>query len=180
MVGTANYQRTIFPFPRNVSSLFSRLDYAGIALLIVGSLIPWLYYGFYCQYYARLTYMIAMTVMGALTIMVTLWEKFNLPEYRVWRASVFVALGGLGVVPIAHHFIQFGAYESVLQASVHILIISGAIYLTGAILYAARIPERFYPGKCDIWFQSHQIFHVLGKKVWMPEKPLKRISHLIK
>jgi predicted membrane channel-forming protein YqfA (hemolysin III family) len=32
-----------------VSSLFSRLDYCGIAILIVGSVIPWLYYGFYCE-----------------------------------------------------------------------------------------------------------------------------------
>jgi hypothetical protein len=27
-------------------------------------------------------------------------------------------------------------------------------------LYAFRIPERFIPGKCDFWFQSHQIFHL--------------------
>merc|ERR1719166_709551 len=25
----------------------------------------------------------------------------------------------------------------------------------------SRIPERFLPGKCDFWFQSHQIFHIL-------------------
>ena len=31
----------------------------------------------------------------------------------------------------------------------------------GAVLYACRIPERFLPGKCDFWFQSHQIFHIL-------------------
>ena len=37
----------------------------------------------------------------------------------------------------------------------------GGLYLTGAFLYAARIPERWLPGKCDIWFQSHQLFHVL-------------------
>ena len=43
----------------------------------------------------------------------------------------------------------------------HWTLIMGALYITGAVLYAARIPERFMPGKCDIWFQSHQIFHVL-------------------
>ena len=31
----------------------------------------------------------------------------------------------------------------------------------GAGLYACRVPERFLPGKCDFWFQSHQIFHIL-------------------
>ncbi|PIO52523.1 hypothetical protein TELCIR_26171 [Teladorsagia circumcincta] len=33
------------------------------------------------------------------------------------------------------------------------------LYLLGALLYATRTPERFFPGKCDIWFQSHQLFH---------------------
>lgn len=37
----------------------------------------------------------------------------------------------------------------------------GGLYILGAVLYGCRIPERFLPGKFDIWFQSHQIFHVL-------------------
>ena len=35
------------------------------------------------------------------------------------------------------------------------------LYMAGAFLYAMRIPERFFPGKCDYWFHSHQLFHVL-------------------
>ena len=35
------------------------------------------------------------------------------------------------------------------------------LYILGAVLYGLRIPERFLPGKFDLWFQSHQIFHVL-------------------
>jgi len=42
-------------------------------------------------------------------------------------------------------------------ASIHYMVIMGALYLTGALLYATRTPERFFPGKCDIWFQSHQV-----------------------
>jgi len=66
----------------------------------------------------------------------------------------------------------------------------GCLYILGALFYALRVPERFFPGKFDIWvsfcdklillvytrksiiyygyyiifviqFQSHQIFHVL-------------------
>lgn len=47
------------------------------------------------------------------------------------------------------------------QGSLVKLVTMGGLYLTGAFLYAARIPERWLPGKCDIWFQSHQLFHVL-------------------
>ena len=63
-------------------SFFSRLDYAGIALLIVGSVIPWLYYGFYCQFHIKLSYIIAVSVCGVATLVLMLLEKFNRPEYR--------------------------------------------------------------------------------------------------
>ena len=36
-------------------------------------------------------------------------------------------------------------------------------FLTGAVssvLYGFRFPEAFFPGKCDVFFHSHQIFHV--------------------
>ncbi|KAJ3011214.1 hypothetical protein HKX48_006964 [Thoreauomyces humboldtii] len=41
------------------------------------------------------------------------------------------------------------------------LISSGVIYFIGAVVYASRVPERWAPGKFDIWFHSHQIFHIL-------------------
>ena len=56
---------------------------------------------------------------------------------------------------------QFGFQEAMQEVSLHYTLIMGLLYLTGALLYATRIPERFMPGKCDIWFQSHQIFHLL-------------------
>lgn len=34
----------------------------------------------------------------------------------------------------------------------------GAMYISGAALYAARIPERYFPGKCDIWVRLKGIF----------------------
>jgi adiponectin receptor len=142
------------------SHVFSRLDYAGIAVLIVGSIIPWLYYGFYCQFYARLTYMTAISVLGVATLIILMWEKFNKPEYRTIRAIVFVSLACSAVVPLVHHFVLHGKQTFVIGA-MHWTLTMGALYLTGAFLYACRIPERFYPGKCDIWFQSHQIFHLL-------------------
>ncbi|GFH23238.1 uncharacterized protein HaLaN_20824 [Haematococcus lacustris] len=33
---------------------------------------------------------------------------------------------------------------------------------SGAGIYAARIPERWFPGKFDILLHSHQIFHRKG------------------
>lgn len=33
-----------------IGKLFSKLDYCGIAILIMCSFVPWLYYGFYCHF----------------------------------------------------------------------------------------------------------------------------------
>jgi adiponectin receptor len=59
--------------------VFSRLDYAGIAILICGSSITWLYFGFYCEFYHKITYITAISVLGVATIVLTMMEKFNRP-----------------------------------------------------------------------------------------------------
>ncbi len=146
---------------KDISAIFSRLDYAGIALLIVGSTIPWLYYGFYCQFYAKLTYITAVSICGLLTIVLLTLERFCLPEYRTVRTLVFVTLALVSALPIIHFVLMYGLADSIKQGSLDSLVIMGILYLLGAFLYAARIPERWMPGKCDIWFQSHQIFHLL-------------------
>lgn len=40
-----------------IGKLFSKLDYCGIALLIMGSFVPWLYYGFYCHFKPKVVYL---------------------------------------------------------------------------------------------------------------------------
>ena len=36
----------------------------------------------------------------------------------------------------------------------HWLLLMACLYLLGATLYATRTPERFFPGKCDIWVRD--------------------------
>ena len=65
----------------------SRLDYSGIALLIIGSFIPALYYGFYCSFVLKVVYMSSICFLGTCCIVVSLWSKFSTPKYRVLRAG---------------------------------------------------------------------------------------------
>jgi adiponectin receptor len=37
----------------------------------------------------------------------------------------------------------------------------GILNFSGSVIYTARIPERFYPRRFDVWGSSHQIMHVL-------------------
>ena len=68
-------------------SLFLRLDYSGIALLIMGSFVPWLYYSFYCSPQPRLIYLTIVCVLGIAAIVVAQWDRFSTPRHRPTRAG---------------------------------------------------------------------------------------------
>lgn len=135
----------------NVGKLFSKLDYCGIALLIMGSFVPWLYYGFYCHYNQKLIYLSVVVVLGVLSIVVSLWDKFSEPNLRPLRAGVFMSFGLSGIVPAIHYSLIEGWFSQISQASLGWLVLMGLLYILGALFYALRVPERWFPGKCDIW-----------------------------
>jgi len=144
-----------------VGKLFSKLDYCGIALLIMGSFVPWLYYGFYCHYEHKLVYLSFVLVLGIMSIVVSLYDKFSEPNLRPLRAGVFASFGLSGIIPAIHYGLMEGWFSKITRNSLGWLILMGLLYILGAVFYALRVPERFYPGKFDLVFQSHQIFHVL-------------------
>uniref|UniRef100_A0A8R1XV30 Uncharacterized protein n=1 Tax=Onchocerca volvulus TaxID=6282 RepID=A0A8R1XV30_ONCVO len=143
-----------------VVRIFCKLDYLGISLLIIGSFVPWLYYGFYCRREPKITYIAMVCVLGLGAVVVSLWDKFSESRYRPLRAGVFLSLGFSGVVPTVHFIITDGVRTLFEVAGFHWLLLMAALYILGTLLYATRTPERFFPGKCDILFQSHQLFHV--------------------
>jgi adiponectin receptor len=151
---------TVYCHSERVGKFFHKLDYCGIALLTIGSFVPWLYYSFYCRLEPKVTYLSLILFLGTLCIGVSMWDKFAQPHFRSFRAGVFVALGLSGVIPAMHYVITEGFWHAINFAAMGWLVLMALLYIVGAIIYAARIPERIFPGKCDIVFQSHQIFHV--------------------
>ncbi|XP_014769625.1 adiponectin receptor protein 1 isoform X2 [Octopus bimaculoides] len=151
---------TVYCHSERVGKFFNKLDYCGIALLTMGSFVPWLYYSFYCRLEPKIAYLILIFVLGISCIVVSLWDKFSQPQYRGIRAGVFIGLGLSGIIPAMHYVITDGFYHAINCASLGWLALMALLYISGAIIYAVRIPERLFPGKFDIWFQSHQIFHV--------------------
>ncbi|XP_039366459.1 adiponectin receptor protein 2-like isoform X3 [Mauremys reevesii] len=152
---------TVYCHSERVSRTFSKLDYSGITLLIVGSFVPWLYYSFYCSPQPQLIYLIIVCALGITAITVSQSDHFSTPQYRAVRAGVFLGLGLSGLVPTLHFLLAEGPVRAARAGQVGWLLLMALLYILGAVLYAARVPERFFPGKCDIWFNSHQIFHVL-------------------
>jgi adiponectin receptor len=66
-----------------------RLDYCGISILIISSFIPWIYYGFYCEFGTKIAYLLITISLGTGCIIVSMWDKFSTPEYRTYRARMF-------------------------------------------------------------------------------------------
>jgi len=64
---------------------------------------------------------------------------------------MFIALGLSAVIPVTHFGFNFGFYKAYNVGKISWLILMAVLYIAGACIYAARIPERFFPGYCDIW-----------------------------
>uniref|UniRef100_A0ACD6AAX6 Uncharacterized protein n=1 Tax=Avena sativa TaxID=4498 RepID=A0ACD6AAX6_AVESA len=137
-----------------------RLDYTGIAVMIVVSFFPPIYYIFQCEPRWQVAYLSAISLAGAGTVYALMSPRLSAGKYRAHRALLFVGMGLSGVVPAVHaaavnwHEPRRNvtlAYEGAMAAS----------YLIGTVFYLTRVPERWRPGMFDLCGQSHQIFHLL-------------------
>ena len=145
----------------HVSCMFAKLDYSGIAIMIMGSFVPWLYYMFYCDTVFRFCYIFFICTLGTLCVLMSQSDTFATPKYRPLRAGVFAGLGLCAVIPITHGCIEYGFAVTFYDGKLWCLFTMGALYLIGALIYATRVPECWSPGTFDIWLSSHQIFHIL-------------------
>jgi len=144
-----------------ISSSCHALDYSGIIILTAGSFYPSLYYGFHCQKFVRLFYMLSITFVGFGAAYVVLHPEFAKPTHRGARTIVFICLGLNAVVPVSHLLKTHGSTRLFSEMGFGWLVASGALYIVGALLYANRIPERLAPGRFDYFLASHQNFHFL-------------------
>lgn len=144
-----------------VAALGNKLDYLGICVLVSTSMISILYYGFYGDLKLFATFCGITVVFGLLCAVVSLREKFRAPEWRAYRAALFVAFGLSAVFPIIGGVVNYGFFEAWTRIQMKWVLLEGVFYIFGAFLYGVRFPEVKKPGAFDIWGHSHQIFHVL-------------------
>ncbi|KZT58994.1 HlyIII-domain-containing protein [Calocera cornea HHB12733] len=177
-LGCSTMYHTLQCHSQEMSKRCHIMDYIGIVVLIVGSYYPTVYYGFYCDPWPRVGYVVVITIAGGckplprprnaslntltprtVAMYIVLTPKYAQATWRWARTSVFLALGLCAVVPVTHAMYAYGYYRIKHEMGLDWLLASGALYVMGALIYGGRIPERFAPGKFDIFFTSHQIFH---------------------
>jgi adiponectin receptor len=160
-LGMSATYHTIQNHSHEVAVWGNKLDYLGIVFLIWGSFIPVLYYAFTSEPELRRTYWAMITTLAAGTSVACVHPSFRTPALRPFRALMFVLMGLSAVFPVLHGIRLYGVEHLRKSIGLDWVLLEGALYITGAGIYAARIPEKWAPGKYDIWGSSHQIFHVL-------------------
>ncbi|CAK5261885.1 unnamed protein product [Mycena citricolor] len=163
---------------KEVASRCHALDYSGIVILTVGEAhsIPLFILVFSVNLYCKgcISYPLLSSasvrrnhshapgpdVLGDTgAAYVVLDPEYAKPTHRGARTGVFIGLGLSGIVPVVHCTLTSGVHRVFFQQGFSWIVVSAALYIAGALLYANRIPERLAPGKFDYLFASHQIFH---------------------
>ncbi|EMD61110.1 hypothetical protein COCSADRAFT_39811 [Bipolaris sorokiniana ND90Pr] len=160
-LGMSGTYHTIQNHSHEVAVWGNKLDYLGIVFLIWGSFVPVLYYAFQDEPELRKTYWAMITTLAAGTSIVSTHPKFRTPALRPFRALMFVLMGLSAVFPVLHGIQLYGIEHLRRSIGLDWILLQGVLYISGAAIYAARVPEKWSPGKYDIWGSSHQIFHVL-------------------
>lgn len=82
-------------------------------------------------------------------------------HWRPIRTALFIGLGLAGILPMFYTARNFGIGQAHRQMGWGYFCLEGVFYLAGVGFYAAKVPERLWPGRFDIVGSSHQIFHVM-------------------
>ena len=63
---------------------------------------------------------------------------------------MFLVFGLSGIIPAVHYGMREGIEKAMSRAALGPLALMGSLYVLGALFYAVRVPERWFPGKCDL------------------------------
>ncbi|KAF2474601.1 IZH family channel protein-like protein [Lindgomyces ingoldianus] len=137
---------------------FACVDYIGISLLVAASIMTTEYAAFYCEPTSRWIYMLTTAGLGFGGVILPWHPTFNRQDMAWARVLFYVSLAATGFIPVFQLATTRGiewAYYFYAPVTKSIL-----VYLTGACMYASKVPERWYPGSFDYVCSSHNIWHV--------------------
>ena len=140
-----------------------KFDLSGICMMICCSATPAIYYSYMCEeswFYGKLFLgQIYVCCFGALYVTMCQGVSKN-EKYRKIIAAIAYLVAGYSCAPALIYATFKLRPEVVHSFSLWPWSVGGILYAIGAILYALKFPERYFPGIFDIWGNSHQLFHL--------------------
>jgi adiponectin receptor len=119
--------------------LGGQLDYLGIVILIWGSTIPYIYYGFACSPSLQRMYWAVVSVLASMCVVAVLDPGFRRPSHRLYRTLMFAGLGISFVVPILHGVLLFGWEVQRKRMSLDWVVVNMVCNGLGAVVYSTRV-----------------------------------------
>ncbi|KAM3075702.1 hypothetical protein ACMFMG_007833 [Clarireedia jacksonii] len=74
---------------------------------------------------------------------------------------MYAGLGLSALVFIIHSIVIYGWHLQYHRLSLEWIAAVAGLNFIGALAYSLRIPEKWYPGKFDIYGNSHHILHTM-------------------
>ncbi|TGO54906.1 hypothetical protein BCON_0100g00260 [Botryotinia convoluta] len=143
------------------AAFWIELDYLGIVALMWGSTVATIYHGFICDVKLQRIYWSMITLLSLALTLFTLLPPFCTPFFRPYRTLMYAALGLSAVIFIVHSIIIYGISLQYKRLSLGWIVGMAGLNFVGALAYSLRIPEKYYPGRFDIYGNSHQILHCM-------------------
>ena len=137
---------------------FACVDYTGISLLVAASIMTTEYTAFYCEPVSRSVYLALTFILGVSGSILPWHPMFNRSDMAWMRVAFYVFLALTGFFPVIQLTMERGwpatayFYAPITKSML--------VYFGGAILYGAKVPERWLPGAFDYVGGSHNIWHI--------------------
>jgi len=136
------------------------LDIQGITLQVLGSTFLVVYSEMICFSGWQKIYLGILSVAAIIT---GVYVPYLIRTRKTsWRTFILVCFGSMGNICWIHHFFLTGGQWN--EHNIHTLFTIWKTYgwvLLGLVIRRIHVPEIFFPGTFDVWFSSHQIFHVM-------------------
>jgi adiponectin receptor len=147
---------------RFLNDILLLLDYSGISILIAGSSIPPVFYGFYCDRQLGNFYLVAILSLSVLSFLIGIYSGLNPSSFwRVTRVLAYSANACFSMVPCGHMLVRWSAGEPMWGLCLPYLTCMLGLYALGTVIYTLQFPERYFPHRFDIYLSSHQLWHLL-------------------
>jgi adiponectin receptor len=147
---------------KDLMERFACVDYTGISLLVAASIMTTEYTAFYCEPTSRWIWISVTALFGIGGTILPWHPTFNKADLAWVRVAFYVLLAATGALPaIQISFVRGISWAAYFYSPI---VKSLLVYICGAVLYAMKVPEVWFPGAFDYVGGSHNIWHlaVLG------------------
>jgi adiponectin receptor len=159
MICSAAYHTLRNHSPR-ISMTALQADMTGAVILVLGDSFSQIYVDLYreprlCSFYCLIVIALAVPALA-----VASHSRLQKPHHRNQRVAIVSIIALLRILPTAHGLSLLNGRQDCLRTGLTFWIYEGISYVIASVFFLSHAPESLIPHKFDIYFSSHQFFHL--------------------